>query len=72
MHDYRVETEIGSDGSLTLKGLPFPAGDRVEVIVRSHRATGDGNGERYPLRGQPIRYTDPFGGVAEEDWEALR
>ena len=71
MHDYRVETEIGSDGSLTLKGLPFQAGDRVEVIVRGAAVAG-GNGDRYPLRGKPFRYTDPFRSVAEEDWDALR
>jgi hypothetical protein len=71
MHDYRIETEIGNDGSLTLKGLPFQAGDRVEVIVRGSTAAG-GNGDRYPLRGKPVRYTDPFGPVAQEDWEVLR
>ena len=71
MQDYRVETEVESDGSLTIKGLPFQAGDRVEVIIRGHKP-GDDNGARYPLRGKPVRYTDPFGSVAEEDWEALR
>jgi len=70
MQDYRVETRVSKDRSLTVKGLPFRAGDRVEVIVRSHEHP-EGNGERYPLRGKPVRYTDPFGGVAEEDWEAL-
>jgi hypothetical protein len=30
---YKVETVVNEDGSLTLKGLPFQAGDRVEVIV---------------------------------------
>jgi hypothetical protein len=71
MHDYRVETEIGSDGSLTIKGLPFQAGDRVEVIIRDQKAAG-GNGKSYPLRGKRIRYADPFGGVAQEDWEVLK
>ena len=71
MHDYRIETEVGSDGSVTLKGLPFQAGDRVEVIVRESAAAG-GNGKGYPLRGTPVRYTDPFGSVAEEDWEVLK
>jgi hypothetical protein len=71
MHDYRVETEVGSDGSLTLKGLPFQAGDRVEVIVRGS-VTAGGNGDRYPLRGTPVQYTDPFGPVAQEDWDVLR
>lgn len=71
MPDYRVETKVSSDRSLTIKGLPFEAGDDVEVIVRSHKCPG-GNGSRYPLRGKPIRYVDPFSSVAEEDWEAPR
>ncbi len=71
MQDYRVETRVSSDGSLILKGLPFPAGDKVEVIVRS-REHEERKNKTYPLRGRPIRYTDPFGSVAEEDWESLR
>jgi hypothetical protein len=71
MQDYRVEAEVSSDGSLTIKGLPFQAGDRVEVIIRS-REPRKGEDAYYPLRGKPIRYTDPYGSVAEEDWEALR
>jgi len=71
MQDYRVETRVSSDGSLTLRSLPFQAGDRVEVIVRSHNHV-DGKGARYPLRGKPIRYSDPFGSVSEEDWDAPR
>lgn len=71
MQDYRVETRVSSDKSLILKGLPFAAGDKVEVIVRSQEQP-QGNGECYPLRGKPVRYTDPFGSVAAEDWEASR
>jgi hypothetical protein len=71
MQDYRVETRVSSDGSLTVKGLPFQAGDKVEVIIRSYKY-GEGKGQSYPLRGKPIRYADPFGSVAEEDWEAPR
>jgi len=71
MQDYIVETRVSSDGSLTIKGLPFQAGDEVEVIIRSHKHR-EGRGKCYPLRGKPIRYTDPFGSVAEKDWEALR
>ena len=71
MNDYRVETKIKRDGSLTIKGLPFRAGDCVEVIVRGQKE-GAGNGERYPLRGKPIRYNEPFGGVADGDWEVLK
>jgi hypothetical protein len=67
MPDYRAETRVSSDRSLILRGLPFQAGDKVEVIVRGHQYP-EGNGERYPLRGRPIRCTDPFGSVAEEGW----
>jgi hypothetical protein len=71
MQDYRVETTVSSDGALIIKGLPFRPGDRVEVIIRS-REHRKGEGKSYPLHGKPIRYTDPFSGVAEEDWEALK
>ena len=48
----------------------LPSGSaRVEVIIRSRNG---GNGERYPLRGKPIRYTNPFDSVAEHDWGVLR
>jgi len=70
MQDYRVETRVSKDRSLTIKSLPFEAGDRVEVIIRHHNHAEE-KGKSYPLRGKPIRYTDPFGGVAEKDWEAL-
>lgn len=71
MPDYRIETRVSSDGSLIIKGLPFEAGDTVEVIIRSRKYQEE-PGSRYPLRGKPIRYVDPFGSVAEEDWEALK
>ena len=71
MKDYRVEMKIERDGSLTIKGLPFRAGERVQVIVRSQQAAPR-NGDRHPLRGKPVRYTDPFESVAEEDWRILR
>ena len=70
MQTYRTETKVGNDGTLTIKGLPFRAGERVEVIVRGQEQAA--RVDRYPLRGKPLRYTDPFGSVAEEDWEALR
>jgi len=30
------------------------------------------NDKNYPLRDKPIRYDDPFGSVAEDDWELLK
>lgn len=71
MQDYRVKTNIISDGLLTLKNLPFKAGDQVEVIIRSDERE-EGKDNFYPLRGKPFRYTNPFDSVAEEDWDAMR
>lgn len=71
MQMYRVETVISKNGVLTIHGVPFRAGDKVEVIVRS-RPHKPEDGERYPLRGKPIRYTAPFESVVEDEWDALR
>ncbi len=71
MQTYRVETMVSSNRTLTIKGLPFQAGEKVEVIVRRRERELEHRG-RYPLRGKPIRYIDPFKSVAESDWEALQ
>jgi hypothetical protein len=69
--EYRVETRVSRDRSLTIKDLPFEAGAGVEVIIRK-RDLREREHERYPLRGKPVRYVDPLGSVAEEDWNALK
>ena len=71
MQIYRSETIVLPDGSLSIKGLPFQAGDEVEVIVRPYQRKQKLNG-RYPLRGKPITYLEPFKSVAEDQWEALK
>jgi hypothetical protein len=70
MHVHRVETTINQDGTLTLEGIPFQAGDEVEVIIleRPPKSSGD---NPYPLRGQPMQYDAPTEPVAENDWGAL-
>jgi hypothetical protein len=68
---YRTRGRITKDGTLTLSGLPFHAGEQVEIIVlgeiSEHRTD-----RRYPLRGEPLRYDDPFSPVDEADWQALQ
>jgi len=54
----RIETIIQQDGTLTLKDLPFPAGETVEVVV-TPKSTPE-NGGAYPLHGTQIIYTEPF------------
>ncbi len=71
MQIYRSETIISKDGSLSIKGLPFRSGDKVEVIVRPQYRKQKLNG-RYPLRGKPITYIEPFESVAEDHWDALK
>ena len=71
MQTYRVETVVSSNRTLTIKGLPFQAGEKVKVSVRRLERERERR-EPYPLRGKPIRYIDPFGSVAERDWEALQ
>jgi hypothetical protein len=71
MNAHRVEATINQDGTLTINGLPFHAGDEVEVIIleRSPKSSGDNS---YPLRGQPIQYDAPTESVAESEWGALQ
>jgi hypothetical protein len=71
MNAHRVETTINQDGTLTISGLPFQAGDEVEVIIleRSPKPGGD---NPYPLRGQPVQYDAPTEPVAENEWGALQ
>ncbi len=52
MKTFRTEITISDDKTFTIKELPFPTGDKVEVIVRSSKRRKK-PGERYPLRGKP-------------------
>jgi len=47
MKNYRIETRIRRDGLLTIKGLPFQTGERVQVIVRRQQAA-PGTDDRHP------------------------
>ena len=71
MQTYRVETTVSNDRTLTIQGIPFYAGDKVEIIVRGHERERE-RIRRYSLRGKAIRYVDPFGSVAEDAWDTLQ
>ena len=71
MQMYRVKATVSNDGMVTIKELPFRAGDNVEVVVRGYWREGERSWD-YPLRGKPIRYLDPFKSVAEDDWNVLQ
>ena len=71
MQVHRMEVEISNNRSLMINELPFHPGDKVEIIIRSCTVNQESN-ERYPLRGKPVRYIDPFDSVAENDWDVLK
>lgn len=67
---FRTKTHVTKGGNLSLKGLPFRAGEAVEVIVR--RGKKGRRTAKYPLRGKALVYRDPFKGVAVNDWDAMQ
>ncbi len=71
MEAIHLQATVAEDGTLTVRGLPALAGRKVDVLVRdcSPRATRE---TRYPLRGKPLQYVDPFDSVAEEDWNPIQ
>ncbi len=38
MNAYKLEAIVAENGTVILRGLPFPAGDTVEVIVLEHKS----------------------------------
>ncbi|MBO1055308.1 MAG: hypothetical protein HEQ27_01760 [Dolichospermum sp. JUN01] len=80
MNAHKIETSLTEDGTLVLKGLPFYAGDVVEVIIlkpqtaqHQIKSLETQNTNLYPLQNtQPYRYDDPTEPVALEDWEFLQ
>ncbi len=71
MQTYRFETTVKKDGTVAIKGLPFSAGEKVEVLVRRQEEKPFPK-KKYALRGKPFRLSDPFESVSEDDWDALK
>jgi len=80
MNAHKIEIVLTEDGTLTLQGLPFHAGEAVEVIILEAKTPDNqvalkpqSNTNLYPLHDtQPYYYEDPTEPVALEDWEALQ
>ncbi len=79
MKAYKIETVLNEGGILTLRGLPFDAGDTVEVIIiktsipkQQSASESQRNNNNYPLQGKVIYYDNPTEAVALEDWEFLK
>ncbi|WP_414619190.1 hypothetical protein [Calothrix sp. CCY 0018] len=60
-----IETVLNEDGTLTLRGLPFHAGDAVEVIIlknsqqKQESASESKVKKPFPLEGKVIYYDNP-------------
>ena len=68
---FRTKTLITKGGKISIKGLPFRAGESVEVTVR--RGKKPTRVAKYPLRGKPVIYRHPFkSATASSDWDAMR
>ncbi|MEH1867562.1 MAG: hypothetical protein V7K69_21490 [Nostoc sp.] len=80
MNAHKIKIVLTEDGTLTLQGLPFHAGDAVEVIILEAKTPdkqvalkSQSDTNLYPLHNtQPYRYEDPTEPVAVEDWEVLQ
>ncbi len=70
MNKFKTQAVVGADGSLTVQGLPFPAGEPVEVTVTPTPPLPLAGAAQ--LAGSVIRYDDPTGPVAAGDWESTR
>lgn len=74
MNAIRIRTQISQNNELILKDLPLLKGKQVEVIIlEDDTEVEPSNQDRFPLRGKPIRFDDPFGAATDEtDWEVVR
>lgn len=68
MEAYRTNVVVHDDGTVVIGNLPFRRGQRLEVILLEQTKAQEGAAS-YALRGEPLRYVDPFDGVAEDEWE---
>jgi len=70
MASYKATIKMEKEGEFALHSLPFHSGEKVQVTVESS-VTDLSAQDRFPLRGTPYRYDDPFGpAVSVEDWDA--
>ena len=74
MNAYKLTATLTENGTLLLQGLPFNAGEAVEIIILEQpKPTPCDLKTEYPLQGTVLRYDDPFEpAIPREDWEVLK
>lgn len=63
MNAHKQSVTLTEDGKLVLNGLPFQAGETVEVIVLQQsqgQQSSRFSSSDFPLQGSVIQYDDPF------------
>ena len=69
MKEKKIEVVVLEDGRIVIEDLPVRRGQQVEVTVRIDDAVEPD----WPLRGLPVKLTDPFlPAIPESEWEADR
>jgi len=65
---YRKYVVVHDNGTVVIENLPFYKGQRLEVILLEQPKAREG-ATSYALRGEPVRYVDPFDSVVDDEWE---
>ncbi len=69
MKEHKVKVVVLADGRVVVEGVPVTRGQQVEVTIR----IDDPVQPRFPLRGLPVRYDEPYQAVVDEsEWDASR
>ncbi len=72
MEAIRIESTV-LQGRVLIDNLPFEDGKNVEIIVLEKNSVEVNSENRYPLRGTPYQYEDPFSPlISLEEWEPFK
>jgi hypothetical protein len=75
MRVHKVEVVLSENGTLMLEGLPFQAGEAVEVSIleRPQPQPASNASSEFPLQETVLFYDDPFEpAVPSEEWNVLK
>lgn len=71
MNAHKLAATLMEDGTLVLQGLPFHAGDTVEIIILEQPKAGllgQASLGSSPLHEPVLRYGEPFGPAVDEEY----